>query len=274
MLKKIMLRFLMALCLASFSFYSFTEEVAPAADVAVTATAEATPAANSNAIIWQRSAELGIVVTSGNSETQTANAKIGVSRARGIWTQQIDLEALNASSEDAVTGNGSTTAEKYVANGKVDYNFNPDNFLFGNANYNDDRFSGFDYQATLSSGYGRALVKTEKQSLRAEIGPGIRFFKVSQDPVTATRFASDDEGILHMAAAYLYTFSEQASFTQDIVVDAGEDVTISESVSAISAKIVGELAMKASIKVRNTSKVPDGSEETDTESALTLVYAF
>lgn len=260
-----MIRLLFTLFLASISIHSVAEESTD--DASITAVA-------SNTITWTRSAELGMVVTSGNSETQTSNAKVAMTRARSIWTQSISLEALNASNTDPLTDTKITTAEKYVANGKVDYNFSPDNFLFGNANYNDDRFSGFDYQATLSSGYGRAILKSEKQSLRGEIGPGIRFFKLSPDPLTATRFASDDEGILHMAAAYIYTFSEQASFSQDVVVDVGEDVTISEFVSAVSAKIIGELAMKASIKIRNTSEVPAGSEETDTESALTLVYTF
>jgi len=255
-----MKHFLISLFLTTLSVYGYAEEGEVTADP--------------NAITWSRSAELGMVNTSGNSETQTGNAKASMTRARGIWSQSIILEALNASNKDTVTGLNNTTAEKYAANAKVDYNFSPDNFLFGNANYNDDRFSGFDYQATLSTGYGRSILKNEKQSLKAEIGPGIRFFKLKQDPVTFAHFPSDDEGILHMAASYVYTFSPQAFFSQDVVVDTGEDLTISESVSAISAKIVGELAMKASLKVRNSSEVPAGSEKTDTESALTLVYSF
>ncbi len=221
---------------------------------------------------WKSAAELGMVMTGGNSETQSTNGKISAARDTEQWTQTGSFEALGSSNTDPVTDVKTTTAEKYAAKLQADRKLDAENFLFGASSYDDDRFSGFDYQATVSAGYGRNIFKNDTHSLKAEIGPGMRFFKLS--PVAGVHIPSDDEGIVHMAANYIYHFNEHASFSQNVVIDAGEDVTISESVSALSAQISGKLAMKASVKFKNTSEVPAGIEKTDSETALTLVYSI
>jgi putative salt-induced outer membrane protein len=224
--------------------------------------------------VWKSEVELGFVFTSGNSETESSNGRVSVLRELHKWRQSLLLEGLSASNTDRLTNVETTTAERYTANLKADYKVTEANFLFANALYNDDRFSGFEYQATLSTGYGRHILKTEKQSLEAEIGPGIRLFKLNPDPVTGAHIPSDDENILHMAASYVYNFTDYSAFQQDVVVDAGDDTTISQSVTAIRTRINSKLAMKASMKIRNSSSVPANTEKTDRESALTLVYTF
>ncbi len=221
---------------------------------------------------WKSEAELGFVMTSGNSETQSTNGKISASRDTEKWTQSGRLEALNTSATDKETDTESTTAEKYSAHARADYKLNDDDFLFASADYYDDRFSGFQYQATLAAGYGRRIINTDKQSLKAEIGPGVRYVKA--EPVGGVHIPSDEEGIVRAAAYYAYNFSEQATFTQDLIADIGEDATITESITALKAQISGKLAMKASVKIRNISEVEDPIEDTDTETALTLVYSL
>src|SRR5690606_3083962 len=138
------------------------------------------------------------------------------------------------SSTDQLTGDKVTTAEKYAANLKAEYKINSEDFLFVNGHYVDDRFSGFEFQATLSLGYGRKLIKTDKQVLSIELGPGIRFYKPSPDPVTNQYIPSDSEAIARGALNYLYNFSEQSKFTQDILVESGAEATITESVTALT----------------------------------------
>jgi len=50
--------------------------------------------------------------------------------------------------------------------------------------------------------------------------------------------------------------------------------TISESLTAIKANLIGNLAMKLSYRVKHESKVPAGTAKTDTETALSLLYGF
>lgn len=223
---------------------------------------------------WTSEAELGLVITGGNSETQTANGKLSAVRETEKWKEAGRVEALNASSTNSETDEEQTTAEKYSANLKADYKLTESNFLFGLVDYSDDRFSGFDFQATAALGYGRVILNNEKHVWEAEIGPGVRYFKLSQDRLTGTRTESDSESVIHAATKYQYNFNAQSSFTQELIVDGGEDVTISQSITALKAQIVNKLAMKASFKVKKTSEVPVDVDDTDTETALTLVYSF
>ena len=50
--------------------------------------------------------------------------------------------------------------------------------------------------------------------------------------------------------------------------------TYLESVTALSARLVGNLALVASYKIKNNSKVLAGTEKTDTFTALSFEYAF
>ena len=70
------------------------------------------------------------------------------------------------------------------------------------------------------------------------------------------------------------SLSKSSNFQQTLIADAGEESTILKSISSIKAQINGSLAMKVSLTIKNTSDVPEGVEETDSETAVTLVYGF
>ena len=44
--------------------------------------------------------------------------------------------------------------------------------------------------------------------------------------------------------------------------------------TALTAKVNTSLALKVSLTIKNNSEVPVGTEKTDTETAVTLVYSF
>ncbi|MBT3734550.1 MAG: DUF481 domain-containing protein, partial [Gammaproteobacteria bacterium] len=85
---------------------------------------------------------------------------------------------------------------------------------------------------------------------------------------------SENEAIVRLALDYVWDINENAQFKQLLSTEIGSDTTISRSESSVSANIAGDLAMKFSISVKNNSDVPLGTEKTDTESAVTLVYKF
>lgn len=224
---------------------------------------EAAPASD-----WKMSAELGYVMTSGNSETSTTNAKFDATHEKEVWRNNVHAEALGASTTDKTTNVTTTSAERYQLSGKSDYKFSEFNYAFGLANYDKDRFSGYEYQTTVAVGYGRRLLQKDDMTLDLEVGPGIRIIKLDNAA------DSDSEGILRAAAKYLWKLSETSSFTEDLSVDSGKDLTVSKSVTALTAKVNTSLAMKLTVTVKHNSDVPAGNEKTDTETALNLVYSF
>ena len=211
--------------------------------------------------LWKASAELGFVTTSGNTETETLNAKAAASTDREQWRHKGEVTALKSS--DAVN----TTAEKYTLMVQSDYKLEGKNFLFGVVTYDDDKFSGYDYRVTEAIGYGRRVIEETDMTLDLEIGPGARQSKLDSGE-------TDSEGLIRAAAIYNWTISKTSKFGEALTVEAGEDVTVTKSVTSLSSQIEGNLSMKVTFTYKNTSEVPVGVEETDTETAITLVYNF
>ncbi len=210
---------------------------------------------------WQGEAELGIVVTDGNTETRNINGKAGIEHEVEKFRNTAQFETSSAADVDG------TSAERYLLSGKSSYKYNQFDYAFVTAQYDDDRFSGFDYQASIAAGYGRRLIASDKTKLDVEIGPGYRETKTG---------LGDTEGdaILRLAAEFAHKISDTSKFKQSLVSEVGEDNTISKSVSSLTAQVAGSLATKISLTIKNTSDTPPGVEDTDTETAVTLVYSF
>ena len=217
--------------------------------------------------LWKASAEIGYVSTSGNSETETLNAKAMASTDRVQWRHKVEVTALKASSENAL-GVDETSAEKYTLMGQSDYKLEGKNFLFGVINYEDDKFSGYDYRASEAIGYGRRVIEESYLIVDLEIGPGAR-----QSKLTLTG-KTENEAMVRAAAKLDWTVSKTSKFSEVLTVEAGEDVTVTKSITGLSSQVNGSLSMKFTYTYKHTSEVPVGVDDTDTETAVTLVYSF
>ncbi|VAW85803.1 hypothetical protein MNBD_GAMMA16-2122 [hydrothermal vent metagenome] len=214
-----------------------------------------------NASNWSGEAELGLVVTTGNTETQSVNAKTKVINERASWRHTFVATALSTADEIR------TTSEKYFLSGQSDYKFSEFDYFFGIVSYEDDRFSGYEYQVSEVLGYGRRVIHEPSLTLDLEGGPGARQSKIIDGD-------SDNELIVRLGANLEWKISDSASFSEKLSTEIGEDTTITKSITALKAQIVGSLAMKVSLTIKHTSEVPANSKKTDSETALTLVYSF
>jgi putative salt-induced outer membrane protein YdiY len=211
---------------------------------------------------WNAEVGVGILLTSGNTENKNLNGTANLGYEVKQWRETARLEVTRNRSD------GVDTAERYFAQSKTDYKFDPDNYAFLLLNYEDDRFSGYDYQATESIGYGRSVLKGPSVKLDLETGVGSRQSK----PIDTDETQS--EGFIHLAGIFDWTISEQATFREELSSDIGEDLTVTSSLTALTTQIVGNLAAKLAVRVRNISEVPPGIEKTDTETTVNLVYKF
>jgi len=210
---------------------------------------------------FKGSAELGLVLTTGNTETQTLNTKGALAYTKGMWTHAAGLEALN------VQGKDGRLSEKYTGAAKTVYRFSDKAYAFGTANGEHDPFSGYSYQVSGALGAGYRALQKSNMTLDLEAGPGYRELKLRSGD-------TDGEAVLRAGGKFAWTLSKTSEFTQEVNTEIGSDATITKSITAITAQVVGSLAMKASLTVKNNSDVPDNVEDTDTETALTLVYSF
>lgn len=215
--------------------------------------------------------ELGLIVTTGNTETESFKLALAGSQELTDWSNEYKFEALykkDEVSQDDGSEQSQTTAQKYFASAQGNYKLdNPDHRLFMFASYEDDRFSSFDYQATIAAGWNQQLWQNETSRFNYSIGPGYALNKTQQGE-------DEDSFILRGSLGYEWTISDNAKFSQSFSTEVGEDNTKSKSETAISANINGALAMKFSIKLDHNSEVADNRDNLDTETAVTLVYSF
>ena len=210
---------------------------------------------------WKGGAELGFVSTDGNSNTKTINAKLDIKKSWDSWADNFKLDAMNSKQD------GVRSAEKYSAYNKLQYGYNEHDYAFWDADYQKDRFSGFEYQAGTTFGYGRKLLKNDNYDWDVEIGPGYRISELENGD-------KQEDAVVKVATHYEWKISESAKFNQLLSHEEGEDNSITLSESGLTTKINGKLAMKVSYKVKYQDKVPVGFERTDTETAVTLVYTI
>ena len=215
--------------------------------------------------LWEAGAELGWLLTGGNTDTNSLNAKLRYSRTVDTTVYSTRFETIKTEENDVETAN------KYLIEGGFKWSASDKNYLFATLLQEDDEFSQYDYQTTFAVGYGRSIMKSDKHQLDLTVGPGYRYSKF----VTEIDGESDEqEGVLQVGAIYKASFSKTASFSQSFVIVAGEEQVISKSESSLTSQIANSLAMKASISFRRNSDPLPGDANTDRETGVTLVYTW
>lgn len=221
---------------------------------------------------WTGKGEAGLVISSGNTETETANAKLLLETEIEKWKHQFGGSALYASSE--VEG---TTAKRWEVFEQSDYNFSPRNFLFGAVRYENDEFSGFEYQAVLSAGIGRKFIDTDVTKFVGTAGVGYKFFETQDvfDEVTGVLIEpgdSDSEVVFRGTLDFEHQFSETTSLIDKFVVEAGSDNTFLQNDLSLQVKMTDVLALAVGYSVRHNTDPPFEFEKTDTLTTINLVY--
>jgi putative salt-induced outer membrane protein len=219
---------------------------------------------------WAGTAEAGLVVASGNTESETANAKLKFENTLDQWKHTFGGAALYASDEDGQTAN------RWDVFGQTDYNFSPRTFWFGSARYGEDAFSGFEYQATATTGLGRKFIDTDVTKFVGTAGVGYTFFE--------TRDAFDDTGVLIEEGAsessvvfrgtldFEHAVTETTKLINLLAVEVGADNTFVQNDLSLQVKINTLLALAVGYSVRHNTDPPLGFEETDTLMTVNLVY--
>jgi len=221
---------------------------------------------------WTGKTEAGLVLATGNTESETANAKVAFVQETGAWKNTVGGAALYTSADEE-----GTTARRWEAFGQSDYNFSPKTFAFGAGRYEDDEFSGFEYQATLSAGLGRRFIDTDRAKFSGTAGVGYKFFETSDafDAETGELIApgtSDSEVVFRGTLDFDYAFTATTSLIDRFIVEAGADNTFVQNDISLQVKMTAVLALAVGYSVRHNTDPPIGFEKTDTLTTINLVY--
>ncbi len=243
--------------------------------------AAATTLASSPALAaeWTGKGEAGLVLANGNTNTKNANAKLEVSTTLEKWKHTVGLAGIYAQDEDDDTGEEETTAQRWQIYEQSDYNFNEKTFWFGAGRYEDDRFTGFDYQATLSTGLGRHFIDNDTTKLTGTAGVGYKFFETRDTydetgpvPLLVAEGESDNEAVFRGTLDFSHALTDTTKLLDKFLVESGAENTFIQNDIGIQVKMTDKLALAAAYTVRYNSDPPPGFGSTDTLTTLNLVY--
>lgn len=213
--------------------------------------------------------EFGVLAASGNTDASSFKAKLLAQHETATWSNRYIAEGLYTQSRKGDQERQATAQRLYLSS-YADYKFaNPNERIFLFADYEDDRFNAFEYQASVATGWAEVKWRDDESSFRYSIGPGYNFSERTNGN------EDDNDGLIVRASAeFQYEWTTGAKLRQFFSTSAGDENTRSRSETSISTTVFDELAMKISFKLdHNTSpKVDDAS--LNTETSVSLIYQF
>jgi putative salt-induced outer membrane protein len=270
MLKKSVAAVGVALMLHGFA-HAADSESAGAGEAAVR-----TGAAMSQPGTWAAQAQLGLIVTSGNTTTKSGNAKFDLAHRMDRWTVGGGAAALYAS-----TGQYSTQQDT-KAHLQADLDLSPRIFWFSSARWDRNLYTGFAYQASIASGGGFKFVQTPATLLAGELGGGYRVEKpeiLTTSPLgnVTSRVGQpvQRDAVLQAGLNYSHSVTESTKVVNTLLVQYGASDTTTTDDLSLQVKVDASLALALGMELVNNTSPPPGSERhTDTVVTMNIVYAL
>lgn len=210
---------------------------------------------------WQPKAELGVVNTTGNSDTTSVNGKFALNGEDELLTQDYSFTGLRSESEDELSAN------RYELGAKLARKFGERQYLGAAARYENDDFAAYDYQATLALNYGFWAFDDDTRSLQLEGGPGLRRSQLAESG------EAENDALLRGFVDYQHQFTESTRFYNTLLVEAAQDNSFLQNDIGIAVSINRSLALKAGFQARHNTEVPDDRKRTDTLTSVNIVWS-
>jgi len=225
---------------------------------------------------WHGKGEAGAVVASGNTKGDTVNFKLGLTEIEDQWTHALDMAFLQAKNGTSTT-NSVETANRFTAGWQSNYAINARSFWFGGLRYDHDKFSGFDYQATASTGLGYKFIDTDAIKFSGQVGAGYRRSKIEVPlATTPVTFASTTDGNAVFVAGFDYAnvLTAATKIVDKFHAEVGSGDTLLTNFLGLEVKMSTALALSVGLDVRDNTKPPALKKQLDTVTTVNLVYAF
>jgi putative salt-induced outer membrane protein len=222
---------------------------------------------------WTGKAELGVLLADGNTESKSANTKLDLTHQGTKWKNNFYFAALYG--ENAEFAN----AERYEARYQADVKMTDKLSWFFGLRGEEDRFSGFAYQATASTGVTYKFIDNPKTKFDTSIGAGYRRLQPqvliqtdAGEVIARIKGEEDSEPVATLGSNYEHAFTDSTKVTNKFLAEAGSDNTSVQNDLALAVNMTDTLALAVGIGVRYNSDPPPLAESTDTLFTVNLVY--
>ena len=164
--------------------------------------------------------------------------------------------------------NSTTTAQRILAAIESRVDFTEDNYLFGYLEYDDDRFSGFNYEINAAIGIGYRVNFSSDLLISAQLGPGFRLSKREDTN------QSESQETVRGSVGLEYSLSKNALITDDIIATWDAERFKVENTFALTSKLLDNLSSRVSFNIRHNDTPPIGTKSTDTLTRISIIYEF
>jgi len=227
------------------------------------------------------SAELGFLYKTGNTHSADIKTGIDLRFEQDRWSSLLNIDLLIKKTDitDKNTGDlhFKTTDQKWTIASQTNYSLDSSqkNYIYGTAWYEENEFSSFIKQNSVSSGWGRHWYKTNKASLWGDIGPGFKSdkFRATDDEPTKTITS----WIIQAQALYIRKLGDNVELKQYLSAKKAIKVgvnSIYKAETSLTTKLISTLQLKFTFTVNYNTDIEDDKKNVDTQTAVTLVYSF
>ncbi len=230
----------------------------------------AAPAAQAQ---WTGKAELGLMLSNGNTEARSANGKLDLTHQGAVWKNNFYAAALYGDNADFAT------AERYEARWQVDRKITDKLSWFVGLRGEKDMFGAFNYQATASTGVTYQWIDNPKTKFDTSVGAGYRelqaqeLTKLPSGEVTQRNLLPKENGAVGtLGSNFEHAFTDTTKITNKLLAEFGSANSTVQDDIALAVSMSDKLALSVGVGVRYNSDPPLGAESTDTLFTVNLVY--
>lgn len=219
---------------------------------------------------------LGGSYTNSNQKTMNLNASFKLEHEIGKWKNSGSV-AFDYGQTNKVTNTQSWDIEARTRRDLTERTYG-----YGQGEYEDNRFSGFDYQLTEGVGIGYRVIDKPALQVNLEGGPSMRHSKISATEEVET------ETLLRLAGLVDWDISDTATFSNETAllftgssfevvsegsgnVSRGSETT---NTSTLDLQIISNLAARLSYEIHYRSEPPEGGPSTESTAKVSLVHNF
>jgi putative salt-induced outer membrane protein len=211
---------------------------------------------------WSGSVVLGATVRTGNTDNAGVTGEGTLRFDEGPWHHR------GKAAGDYLRNRTETQEQAYEAEYEVRYDLDERNFTYGLARYEDDRFSGYDYEVTSSAGLGRHLVKEEGHEWTVTLGPS---FRVAQPSDSESQERSLGARFTNLLS---WELSDSAKVENETEAQAERERLRINNDVALKVRLVEQLSAQLSFGFEYRSDAPEDAEHSDTTTRAAIVYDF
>lgn len=210
---------------------------------------------------WHGEAELGGSRSSGNTDLLALYGALRLERRGQRWSHGLNGRIDFQQSE------GRTIADRYNIDWQPRFTVREGLFAYGLAQYEHDRFVGFESRYTLSAGVGLALMETPSASLKITGGPAIRHIDYIDEP-------DREQAAGRLALNFTLKVTPTVGLTQDASIYAEGSETNALSTTSFETSLTERIKARFSWNVQYEDSRLAGRQPIDTTSRASIAYKF